>query len=273
MKRSQYEDIEILNIPVNPLFPVMSVYQYFVDGMLVDTGPRIQKRLLKRVYSSWNIQQVVLTHSHEDHTGMVSWIAAHTDASLFCHEKMINDAHKKAQIPWFRELFVGPRHAFSPEPFPEMIRTPDHTFYPIATPGHTVDHTCLLEPDKGWLFTGDLYITPYPKVFMSEESISGYIDSIKKLCNYEFHTLFCGHEGMIPNGKEKLKQKLVYLQKIRDEVVRLHRLGYSERAIRSRLFPDKVKLEKLTFGSFSRMKLIQSCLQSEREFSSYPVQR
>lgn len=263
MKRIQHEDIEIVKIPINPLFPVMSVYLYFVDGMLVDTGPRIQKRRLKRIFSSWNMQQVVLTHSHEDHTGMVSWIAKHTDASLFCHKKMIQHANKKAQIPWFRELFVGPRYAFSPKPYPDMIKTPSHTFYPIATPGHTVDHVCLLEPDKGWLFTGDLYITPYPKVFMKEESISGYIESIKKLCNYEFQTLFCGHEGMITNGNDKLKEKLTYLQKTRDEVLRLHRLGYSDHAIRKRIFPDRVRLENWTFGSFSRMKLIQSCLESE----------
>src|SRR5699024_9470770 len=109
---------------------------------------------------------------------------------------------------------------------------------------------------------GDLYITPYPKVFMKEESISGYIDSIQKLCSYDFQTLFCGHEGVITNGKDRLKEKLMYLQRTRDEVIRLNRLGYSERAICKRMFPDKVRLEKLTFGSFSRMKLIQSCLES-----------
>lgn len=263
MKKIQHDDIEIVKIPVNPFFPVMFIYLYYVDGMLVDTGPHIQKQKLKRVFSSWDIKQVVLTHSHEDHTGMVSWIGAHTNASLFCHEDMVEFAHKKAKIPWFREWFVGSRHAFSPKPFPDKIETKNHTFYPIATPGHTPDHVCLLEPDKGWLFTGDFYITPYPKVFMEEESISCYIESLKKLCNYDFHTLFCGHEGMIPDGKNRLKQKLAYLQKTRNEVLRLHRLGYSERAILKHIFPEKVKLEKLTFGSFSRMKLIQSCLKGE----------
>ncbi|MEN1967421.1 MBL fold metallo-hydrolase [Lentibacillus sp. N15] len=253
--------MEIVKIAVNPLFPVLSVYIYFIDGMLVDTGPRIQKRQLRRAFSSWNIERVALTHSHEDHTGMVSWIGKHTNAELLCDEKMIANARKKERLPWYRELFVGPRRAFSPAPFPKTIRTSNHTFYPIETPGHTQDHVCLLEPNKGWLFTGDLYITPYPKVFMKEESISGYIDSINKLNSYDYHTVFCGHEGIIHDGKEMMNRKLAYLQRTRDEVVRMNRLGYTEREISKRIFPKSVQLERVTFGSFSRMNLIRSCLE------------
>ncbi|GGB37403.1 MBL fold hydrolase [Lentibacillus populi] len=262
MEWKQYEDIKVVKIAVNPLFPLMSVYLYFVDGMLVDTGPRIQKRNLKGIFPSWDIKQVALTHSHEDHTGMASWIAKHTDAEIFCHEEMVREANEKARIPWYRELFVGPRFAFSPKPFPDSIRTQAHTFYPIHTPGHTKDHVCLLEPNKGWLFTGDLYITPYPKVFMKEESISGYIESIKKLNTYDYQTVFCGHEGIIRNGKEMMTRKLAYLQKTRNEIIRMNRLGYTEREISKQMFPENVRLEKITFGSFSRMNLIRSCLRN-----------
>ncbi|SDI42922.1 MBL fold metallo-hydrolase [Natribacillus halophilus] len=53
-----------------------------------------------------------------------------------------------------------------------MIETSYHRFYLIEAPGHTADHVCLFEPYQGWLFSGDLYITPYPKVFLQEESMS-----------------------------------------------------------------------------------------------------
>ncbi|MDY0395518.1 MBL fold metallo-hydrolase [Virgibacillus halophilus] len=122
--------------------------------MLVDTGPRIQKQQLKKVFSAWNVQQVALTHSHEDHTGMASWIAKHKNADIFCHERMVKAAARKAHLPWYRELFIGPRFGFSAQAYPNVLQTSKHQFLPIETPGHTTDHICLFEPDKGWLFTG-----------------------------------------------------------------------------------------------------------------------
>ncbi|MFD2211654.1 MBL fold metallo-hydrolase [Virgibacillus halophilus] len=264
MEQIQYachEDIEIVKIPVNPFYRLMSVHLYYIDGMLVDTGPRIQKQQLKKVFSAWNVQQVALTHSHEDHTGMASWIAKHKNADIFCHERMVKAAARKAHLPWYRELFIGPRFGFSAQAYPNVLQTSKHQFLPIETPGHTTDHICLFEPDKGWLFTGDLYVTPYPKVFMKEESISDYIASIQKLNKLDYQMIFCGHAGMIMNGKEMMHHKLNYLLNVRKEVIRLHRLGYSDRQIKIRLFPEKVKLEKMTFGSFSRLKLIRSCLK------------
>src|SRR5699024_12019403 len=148
---------------------------------------------------------------------------------------------------------------FRAKPFPDVIRTPLKKLYPIRTPFHTSDHVCLLEPEKGWLFPGDLYITPYAKVFMKEESMSAYIDSLRNLRMYDYDTVFCAHEGMVVNGKAKMEQKLAYLEQTRLEVIRLHQLGYSDQAIMEKLFPDKVKLEPASFGSFSRLNLIRSC--------------
>ena len=259
MEVRKQSDIEMVKMSVNPLFRVMAVYLYFIDGLLVDTGPSIRKKNLIPVFKSWNINQIVLTHHHEDHAGMASWLAKHTDATIFGHEKTVEIVNEKAHVPWYRNIFSGPRNAFDAVTYPPVIRTANHEFYPIETPGHTADHICLLEPDKGWLFTGDLYITPYPKVFLKEESMTSYIESLKKLQALDYHTVFCGHEGVITNGKQMMKQKLDYLEGIRTEVVRLHQLGFSDRAIIKRLLPEQVRLERLTFGSFSRLNLVRSC--------------
>ena len=32
------------------------------------------------------------------------------------------------------------------------------TLTPIHAPGHSPDHICLFEPERGWLFSGDTYI-------------------------------------------------------------------------------------------------------------------
>lgn len=255
----KHGDLNILKIAVNPFYRQMSVYLYFIDGVLIDTGPSIRRRKLIPFLRSWDIQQVAITHHHEDHVGMVRWLANNTSADIYCHTKAIPILQENADIPWYRKLFSGPRFGFQAKCYPEVIRTPGFELLPIETPGHTDEHVCLLEPNKGWLFTGDLYITPYPKVFLKEESITSYIKSLQKLSSYNFHTLFCAHEGVIQDGKEMLERKLDYLQKIRDETITLHRLGCSDREIIKRIFPGKVRLELMSFGSFSRRNLIRSC--------------
>ncbi|HEX7064226.1 MAG TPA: MBL fold metallo-hydrolase [Bacillales bacterium] len=263
MQKTHHGQVEIVKIPVNPLFPLMSVYLYFVDGLLIDTGPSSRRGKLIPVFRSWDIRQVAVTHYHEDHSGMASWLNRHFPADIFVHGESISVADRTARIPWYRELFSGKRLGFSAKPFPTVIKTPQFRFYPIETPGHTSDHICLYEPDQGWLFSGDLYITPYPKVFLKEESISDYIETLRKLDRLAYHTVFCGHEGVIRNGKNRMNQKLEYLVKVRDEVFRMHRAGFDDRTITKKLFPEKVKLEYWSFGSFSRLNLVRSCYRSE----------
>lgn len=264
MKISKHGDIEVVKMSVNPLFRVMDIYLYFMDGLLVDTGPSIRKRGLIPIFKSWDIEQIALTHHHEDHAGMASWLAEHTDATIFGHEKTIELVNKRAQLPWYRKLFSGPRDAFQASVYPQVIQTGKYEFYPIETPGHTDDHVSLFEPNQGWLFTGDLYITPYPKVFLKEESMNAYIESIEKLQQLDYQTIFCAHEGVITTGKQMMDYKLDYLKGLKNEVIRLHQLGLSDQAIIKTLFPKQVKLEQITFGSFSRLHLVRSCYMDEK---------
>ncbi|HET7580061.1 MAG TPA: MBL fold metallo-hydrolase [Bacillales bacterium] len=265
MERFQYDQVEVVKLPVNPLFPLMAVYLFFVDGLLVDTGPSIQRRRLIPVFQSLAIEHVAVTHHHEDHSGMASWLARHFEADIYVNRKGMGIAEKPARIPWYRSLFSGRRLAFQAKPYPKVIETSNLRFYPIHTPGHTSDHICLYEPDKGWLFSGDLYITPYPKVFLKNESIAGYIQTLRELKSLDYDTVFCGHEGVISNGKNMMNEKLVYLENTRDEVFRLHRAGFDDRTIMKKMFPKQVKLEQLSFGTFSRLHLIRSCYREPEE--------
>lgn len=42
---------------------------YWVDGLLIDTGPRFAARALLNALQNLHVDQVVLTHSHEDQIG------------------------------------------------------------------------------------------------------------------------------------------------------------------------------------------------------------
>lgn len=262
MQSIRYHSIEVIRLPGHPLIRLMSVYFYYVDGLLIDTGPSGSRRFSLPFLRSRSIEQVALTHVHEDHSGMASWIDRKYRVPIYLHEGKIPEAKKAAEVSFLRKFFSGKRLAFNAQPYPSVIATTaGYRFYPLYTPGHTPDHVCLYEPDRGWLFSGDLYVTPYPKDFLQDEDVDEWIDSLNLLLRLDIRTLFCGHSGVVEKGKEMLLRKRDYLEEMRDKVRQLARRGYEPKEIVRMLFPEKSRLERLSFGMFSRLNFVLSCLK------------
>lgn len=262
MKYVTYKDISVLKMSVTPFVHYMKIYLYYVDDLLIDVGPSAQKWQVRRALRGANNFQAAITHHHIDHAGLASWMEQKYGLKVYCNPGAPELAREKKHLSFFKKIFTGAGKPFIGKPFPEVIHTANYNFYPISTPGHSTDHVCLFEPDQGWLFTGDLYITPYPKVFLAEESMEDYIHSLEYIQSLDYHTIFCAHSGVIENGKIMLDKKLAYLKRIKEEVTRLHHLGTSDLEIRKKIFPEKVTLEMISLGQFSRLNLIRSCYEA-----------
>lgn len=243
----KFQDVQKIKLPIHPFFPDMFVNIYIVDELLIDTGPKQKKARLAEILHTNNIQKVAITHEHNDHCGMAKWIAKNFSVPIYMNKE------KMKKIP------------FACEQYPEKIECRNHTFIPIFTPGHTRAHTCLYEPNKGWLFSGDLYVTPQPKVSLWSESLSKYIMSLKTVLTLDFDTLFCAHQGIVENGRKKLEEKLEYLEQIQKEAVELYNRGYSVRVIAKKLFPKKARLERISFGAFSSLHLVRQLIRAHNK--------
>lgn len=254
----QYDSVTCIKLSINRFFPFMHVYMYVIDGLVIDTGPKHSKVWISQVLKTRKVNKVAITHEHKDHCGTAKWIARTYSVPIY-----MNKVYSKR---WSLgdALFIGQirKHA---EQFPKQIECDQHTFIPVFTPGHTRDHTCLYEPNKGWLFTGDLYITPEPKVSLWSESLSKYIQSLKTVLTLEFDTIFCAHQGIVENGRQKLEEKLEYLESIQSQAVELYEQGYRPRAIAKKLFPKKARLERLTFGAFSSLHLVRQLIRAHNK--------
>lgn len=264
MKYLTYNGIAILKMSVTPLVHYMKIHLYYVDDLLIDVGPSAQKWQVRRALRGVNNFQASITHHHTDHAGLASWMEKKCGMRVFCDPSAPELARGKKHLSFFKKIFTGAGKPFLGKPFPEVIQTANYNFYPISTPGHTTDHVCLFEPNQGWLFTGDLYITPYSKVFSAEESMEDYIQSLEYIQTLDYHTVFCAHSGVIEDGKIMMGKKLSYLKSIKEEVTHLHHLGMSDVAIRKKIFPEKVKLEMISLGQFSRLNLIRSCYEAKK---------
>src|SRR5690606_35932537 len=96
---------------------------------------------------------------------------------------------------------------------------------PIYTPGHSFDHYSYYVKEKGWLFSGDLYVADRIKYFANFESVAKQIKSLKKLLSYDFEVLLCSHNPKLSKGKHHLSAKLQDLEEFYGKVVELNAKG------------------------------------------------
>ena len=258
----QHEDIHCVKVTVSFSGISINVHLYFVDGLLIDTGPSRAKKNLIPIFQSLPISQIVLTHHHEDHTGMSSWVADHLNKPIYIHETGVSDCQQPSNIPFYRRVFWGNNTPFQPEPIPQIIETENHNFEVIHTPGHAHDHIVLFNKEKGWLFGGDLFVVSRPKSMFSFESVPVMVKSIRKVFDYDFSTLYCSHAGVLVNGKEHLASKLQYLEDIQGQVKKLHQKGMNAKEIQKELFPKMHSMQILSGFENSPLHMVNSILNN-----------
>ncbi len=247
----------VREMPWNRPF-MMKVYLYLADGLLIDTGPSTLALKSSHFFNSHPIQQVALTHIHEDHAGMAAYLQENLQVPIYLHEESIAEAAVEPQLSAYRLEIWGRRPAFKAEPISPEIRSGRHRFKVIDTPGHHPHHKAFLEPEQGWLFSGDLLVTIKPRSVFSGENMSAMISSLEKLAGMDFQTVFCSHTGPRKNGRQLLKEKLDYLLELKDKVQSLRERGWNNEEIDQYLFPECSPLGGITGGDFSSLNIVST---------------
>lgn len=240
----------------------MSVYLYLVDDLLIDTGPTRLHSELKDYLQKEHYNKIILTHHHEDHTGNAYSLG--NGVPILIHAAGLQFCKSNTRLPFYRKVFWGNRKAFSPGIVGDNVHSEHHTFEIIHTPGHASDHIVLLEKNKGWLFSGDLYIMSRPKSIFSFESIPVIIDSIEKVLGYDFETMFCSHSGVLPNGRNRLQEKLTYLKSVQYDVLRKYREGKPPSTIQKELFPSAHPLNYFSLFENSPRHIVTSIIEGKK---------
>lgn len=239
-----------------------TVYSFLVDGMLIDSGPQCLETDFIPFYENHSYELVTLTHSHEDHSGLAPWIQKHRKVPIYVHPKGISICAQPCPYPKYRQLTWGVRTAFNASPLGDTIQSRSQEWKVIYTPGHADDHVSLYHEETGRLFSGDLFVSPKPKVIMGTESIPVIMDSLRTLLALDFQSLFCCHAGYIENGKSMMKQKLDYLENLSGEVGNLHKEGRSIEEIDQMLFPKKYPIVAFSEGEWDSRHIISSIVSS-----------
>ncbi|QHE52399.1 MBL fold metallo-hydrolase [Pontibacillus sp. HMF3514] len=257
----QHQDVTAIKGTVTYSSVTLQVYNFIVDGMLIDTNTIQLLDKLIPIYNKYPIDFVVITHAHEDHTGTANWVQNSLEVPIYINQMSIEESKREANYPQYRQLVWGIRKPFEAEPLPDVLQSRNYSWETIHTPGHAQDHMALYNIEKKLLFTGDLFVTPKPKVIMESESIPEMIQSLKKVLTYDFEEVFCCHTGYLPNGRLLLKQKLDYLLDLQENIVNIYQNGMTVGEIDQKLFPNTPPIAPFSRYDWDSRHIVTSVLK------------
>ncbi len=236
---------------------------YLVDGLLVDSGPPNLAGDVRRLVSALAVRQCVTTHHHEDHSGNHGLLAGELRITPLAHASAVSrlalaDTHPRL----YRRVAWGARTPALTAPLGERVETPRFRFQVIHTPGHATDHVALFEPERGWLFSGDLYLAPRLRYLRADEDVYAMMDSLRRVLALEPQVLFCQHRGRVEQGTVRLRDKLDFLVELGERIHNLHGRGWSDAAIARGLPGSDVAWRVWTGGDFSKRNFVRAFLRN-----------
>ncbi len=206
-------------------------HSLLIEDYLIDTG--ISSRLLRKLKRQFPINNVLLSHWHEDHTSGNRLLS---NANFFIHSKDkflienvdkfneyygISNSPAEEEFEWLWESFkldnTKIEKALTDN---EIIKVGnDYELKVIHTPGHTAGHCSFLELNSKIAFLADIDLTNFVFYAGIDSNLIDFEESLDKLIDLDIEMAATGHRGIIEGGKE-IKEELIKYKSVihkRDE--------------------------------------------------------
>jgi glyoxylase-like metal-dependent hydrolase (beta-lactamase superfamily II) len=246
--------------------PLAWTTAYWVDGLLIDTGPRCAASELLKILSRVPVNQIVVTHGHEDNFGALEDVHARfPHAPIYAPYRAINVIQEptRLRLQLYRRLVWGVPKALKQvralDDVDNTLRTSSYTFRVIETPGHSRDHISLFEPTQRWVFSGDAFIGGMERSWPRESDLFSVIGSLQTLMSLRPERLFPSSGEVRRNPRPELAEKISALQRLSKEVSRLDAAGMSVEEVVASLFKGESRMRLWTGGHFSAANLVEAC--------------
>lgn len=241
------------------------VAAYLVDGLLVDTGCSHTAKELAEFLEGQYLKLAINTHYHEDHIGANYILQKNFAIKILASRESISLINSVPKLLPYQELVWGYPEPTLVDPLPETIETSHFRFDVIEIPGHCRGHIALVEPKKGWCFSGDLFVSRDPMAIRPEDDIAQITNSMKKLLDLKTDrlTLFTSLGDVVEDGRDALRSCIQYLKDLSQRAKGLQAKGLSPAAIRDEIFGRETVLAGPTEGDFSAENMIRAVLRAK----------
>lgn len=288
MTTIKIDDIDVIELPTE--WPVGPVNLFLIKGeklTLLDAGRRLESSwelfntaLKERGLSVMDIEQVVLTHHHTDHVGMLDWLLEKNLIPVYAHRNcrpylMHDKDYFKGTKEFFANLFYehgvpdivierftsakgefrGLKSKVEIEEIDEGIIIPGLSDWQvIETKGHAQSHISLYRPEDQVFLCGDHLIKHMPAGIFLEAPISPernrakpllqYIDNLNKCLDFPISLTLSSHGEPIEDVQIHIQEILRKIDKRSQRVKQfLHDGKKNSYHLIQLLYPKRYKKE------------------------------
>jgi glyoxylase-like metal-dependent hydrolase (beta-lactamase superfamily II) len=249
-----------IKIPL-PESPLKYLNSYVVKSrdrtLIIDTGLNRKECLdamnngLRKINVDLADCDFFITHLHADHFGLISRLASGSSKVYFSRpdkeiieswegfEPMINYAGKNGfpENELISALHQHPGYKYGSDWIPDLsilgdgekIAVGDYNFECIETPGHTLGHLCLYEPEKKILIAGDhilLDITPNIQCWSDKENpLEKYLSSLDKVRKLDVGLVLPGHRRLFKKHRARIDELKRHHEKRAEEILDILKKG------------------------------------------------
>ena len=232
---------------------------YYVNGLLLDCGPPATATELLEFLAGRPLDALALTHHHEDHVGAAALLGRRTERPPYIHAEGVGLLRDGFEQQAYRRLAWGgrpPRAAATP--LGHELAAGGLHLKVLHTPGHSRDHVCFFEPERGWLFTGDLFLAERLRYLRDDEDLTLLIDSLERVARLPARQVFCAHRGPLHDGMAALRRKADILSAMRAAVRDGLARGRSQREVTRRVVGHEGWMTWFSLGRFSARNFVRA---------------
>jgi glyoxylase-like metal-dependent hydrolase (beta-lactamase superfamily II) len=239
--------------------PVFWGGAYLVDGLLIDCGPPVTSRELIAALEGRRVDALVVTHHHEDHYGAAPLLLAARGitAQVPARSRPLLAAGFPTQ-PYRWLAWGAPPRLPETRPLAAEVETRSLRLEVVPTPGHSHDHVCFFERERGWLFSGDLFLAERLRYLRDDEDLAALVASLRHVAALPLERVFCAHRGPVRDGPAALRRKAENLETLYERTRELLAQGVSEREIARRVVGRDGPLRFLSLGRFSARNFVRA---------------
>jgi glyoxylase-like metal-dependent hydrolase (beta-lactamase superfamily II) len=267
LKIKNHGPVTLFYMGRSPLgFLLYPVYAFLAGDTLIDTGTNRADKQFLSALTGRSIGKIVNTHHHEDHIGNNGDIQERFKIPIYAHPyalPCLENPRLNSLRPYQRIVWDWPKSSKGAD-VGASIDAGNLHFEVINSPGHTDDHICLYEPDRKWLFSGDLFCGTTFIYLRSDENYLQILETLKDLSRLKIETIFCCLKGAVENGKEALQRKIKKMEQLRDRVLKLQEKRLSTQDIRQAVLGKEGAWNLITGGHYSKQNTIDSILSGKR---------
>jgi len=244
-----FPDLYKLRIPL-PIPSLRYLNSYLIKAedqcFLIDTGMcndlafnELRRQLAEIGIQPQNLTEILVTHFHIDHVGLISRLRKLSGAKLLVSAKeseatrlMTSQSHREHWLHFYEEagiptevleqmISATPSNLYS-EIYEELcnpsrslkngdeISIGEYAFRTVWTPGHSPGHICLYEPERRLLMAGDhilLTITPHVTEWREEvNSLAEYLTSLEKVGKLDVDVVLPGHGELFTDHRKRIRE-------------------------------------------------------------------